>query len=233
MVNVDDAFEVKYKKGGESFEVLVDFDKLEEFKKKPDSISIYDVLADVKIFKDQRKGDEISDSDLKKAFGSKSNDEVLKEILLEGECQIPTAFLNKLREEKKLQVINYICENAINPTTKSKYTSTMLTSEVEKLRFNFKYDIDYKTQAKEVLEILKKVMPIVISRIKVILKVPPQYSGAFYGNFRKFGSISKEFYDDNGFLHMHIEVNESILDEVLSYVKNNSNNESEYYIDKN
>jgi hypothetical protein len=56
MVKVDEAFEVRYKKGGEQFEVLVDFDKLKEFEKSPDTVSVYDVLADVKIFRDQKKG---------------------------------------------------------------------------------------------------------------------------------------------------------------------------------
>ena len=64
MVNIDDAFEVRYKKEKEQFEVLVDFDKLNEFKK-DNTISVYDVLADTKIFKDQRKGELASENILK------------------------------------------------------------------------------------------------------------------------------------------------------------------------
>lgn len=233
MVNVDDAFEVKYKKGGENFEVLVDFDKLNEFKKKPDEISVYDVLADTKIFRDQRKGDIASPANLNKIFGTDNEEKVIKEILLKGECQIPTAFLNKLREEKKMQVINYIAENAINPTTKSKYSNTMIGTEVDKLKINFKPDIDYLHQAKEVLDNLKKVMPITISKVVVTIKVGGQYCGNFYGPFRKYGKITKEFYDTEGNLHMHIEINESIVDDVINYIKKNSNNEAEYNVEKN
>ncbi len=233
MVNVDDAFEIRYKKSGEQFEVLVDFDKLNEFKKKDAEISVYDVLADVKIFKDQKKGDMASPISLKKVFGTDNEEIILKEILLNGECQIPTAYLNKLREEKKLQVINYITENAINPTTKSKYTFSMIEGEVNKLKYNFKADVDFMIQAKDVLNSLKKVMPISISKVTVLIKVEGQYCGNFYGPFRKFGKITKESYDDTGNLHLHIEINESILDTVINYIKNNSNNSSEYVIEKN
>lgn len=233
MVNVDDAFEVRYKKGGESFEVLVDFDKLNDFKKKPTEISVYDVLADVKIFKDQRRGEIASPTNLAKVFGNIDEEKLLKEILLNGECQIPTAFLNKLREEKKVQVINYIAENAINPGTKSKYTNSMISSEVDKLKFNFKPDIDYVVQAKDVLDMLKKVMPITISKVVLKLKVSGMHCGNFYGPFRKYGNITKESFDNDGNLHLHIQINESIVDDVINYVKKNSNNEAEYVIERN
>ena len=100
MVNVDDAFEMRYKFAGEEFQVLVDFDKLNEFKaqqgKSEQSIQISDVLADDKIFKDQKKG------------------------------EVATAYLNKLRVDKKNQIISYIAEQSFNPQTKTKYTSSMI-----------------------------------------------------------------------------------------------------------
>ena len=147
MVNVDESFEVKFKSGKDEFQVLVDFDKLTEFKKKPSEISVYDVLADSKIFKDQRKGEIASEHHLKSAFGAKSEEEVLKEILLKGECQIPTSYLNKMREEKKRQVINYIAENAMNPSTRGKYTISMIESEINKIRYNYNFEQDYAPQA--------------------------------------------------------------------------------------
>jgi len=45
MVNVDDAFRVKYKVEKDEFQVLVDFDKLKEFIAKPDEVSVYDVFG--------------------------------------------------------------------------------------------------------------------------------------------------------------------------------------------
>jgi len=233
MVKVDEAFEVRYKFAGEKFEVLVDFDKLNEFKKKPEEISVYDVLADSKIFKDQKKGDIVADSDLRKAFGDKSEKEILKQILIKGECQIPTAFLNKLREEKKKQVINYIVENSVNPTTKARYTPTMVESEINKLKFNFDPNLDFSHQAEEVLKMLKKVMPISMEKVIIEMEIPGMHCGNFYGSFRKFGKIMKEYFDNDGNLRMHIEVMESKIDDVCNFIKNNSNGEGAYSVVRN
>ena len=230
MVNVDEAFEVRYKKGGEQFEVLVDFDKLKEFEKSPDSVSVYDVLADVKIFRDQKKGEIASDNLLHKVFPEKSEEEIIKEILLEGETQIPTSYLNKLRDEKKVRVINYIAEAATNPATKTRYTVSMIESAVSRIKYNFDPYKSSDTQAEEVLKLLKFQMPISIAKIRMQMKIPAQHSGAFYGAFRSYGEIKKEFYDSFGNLNLEIEITEAQKDKVIDYVKRKTNNEAEYRV---
>lgn len=232
MVKVDEAFELRYKKGKEEFQVLVDFDKLNEYKKKQEEISVYDVLADTKIFKDQKKGEIASENLLQTVFEYKPEEEIIKEILLKGECQIPTSFLNKLREEKKQQVINYIAGNAINPATKTKYTLSMIESEINSIKYNFDPQKDYSNQAEEVISILKKRMPISINKITLEISIPPQYCGAFYGPFRKFGKITKEYYDKESNLRIHIEISESAQDKVENYIKQHTNSEGSYYVSR-
>ena len=232
MVNVDDAFEMRYKKNGEIFEVLVDFDILKKFQKKPEDFSVYDVLADTKIFKDQKKGELASENILQKIFPEMSEEEILKEILLKGECQIPTSYINKLREEKKLQVINYIAENALNAQTKGKFTPSMIEGEINKLKFNFDPYKSFESQSDEILKLLKKVMPISLDEVTIQLKIPATYVGAFYGPFRNYGKIQKEFYDQTGNLNLELKATESSTDKIIEFAKNNSNNESEYRIIK-
>lgn len=230
MVKVDEAFEVRYKKDGQQLEVLVDFDKLKEFQKKPNEVSVYDVLADTKIFKDQRRGEIVSDVTLKKLFPNLQEEEIIKVILLKGECQIPTAYLNKLREEKKKQVINYISECAINPVTKTKYTYSMVESAVGKIRYNFDPNTGFEGQAEEVIKLLKPQMPISIDIIVLEIEVPARYVGAFYGPFRKFGKIIKEYYDNSGSLRIHLEITHAQSDKVIDFIKYNTNNEASYHI---
>jgi len=232
MVKVDEAFEVRYKFSGENFQVLVDFDKLNEFKKNSDEMSVYDVLADTKIFKDQKKGELASEHLLNEIFKAKSEEEILKEILLKGECQIPTAYLNKLRSEKKIQVITYIAQNALNPQTKGKYMFSMIESEVNKLKFNFDPNKEFIIQAEEVLILLKKQMPISLEKVILQIKIPGEFCGGFYGPFRKYGKITKEYFDDHGNLHLHIQIMEYILDTVIDYIKKHSNSTAEYFISK-
>ncbi len=232
MVNVDKAFELRYEKNKEKLEVLVDFDKLNEFKKNPEEISVYDVLADSKIFKDQKKGEIASANFIEKFFPNLSEELVLKEVLLNGECQIPTSYLNKLREEKKIQVINYIAQNSMNPSMRSKYTKTMIETEVNKLKYNFDPTKDFIFQAEEVLKLLKKVMPISLNKIILNISIPAEFSSFFYGPFRKHGKIIKEYFNKESNLILHMEISESELDTVENFIKQNSKGEASYYIMK-
>ena len=232
MVNVDKAFELRYKINGVEFQLLVDFDKLKEFKKNSDQMTVFDVLADSKIYKDQRKGEVASANLISDTFPKKSQEEVLKEMLLKGECQIPTAYLNSLREEKKVQIINYIAANSVNPGNKMKFTVTMIESEVNKLSYNVSADLDSVKQAEEVIKLLKKKIAISIEKSIIEMAIPGQYCGAFYGPFRQNGKITKEYYDDQGLLRLHIEVTAGVVDDVINYIKLKTNNEAEYHISK-
>lgn len=232
MVKVDEAFELRFKQGKENFEVLVDFDKLQEFLKKPDEVDVYDVLADTKIFKDQKKGEVASENHLKEVFGNIEESEILKIILKKGECQIPTAYLNRLREEKKSQIVNYIAENAFNPQSKTKYTASMIQNTFDKIKFNVDPLKNYVNQAEEVLKLLKKEMPISMEKVLMIIQISGQYCGNFYGPFRKLGQIKKEYFDNEGNLHIHFEVSESEIDKVATFIKQNSNETGEYYVKK-
>jgi len=233
MVKVDKAFELRYKKNGNNFEVLIDFDKLNQWKKDQKKYSIYDVLADTKIFKDQKKGDIASLNDLKQIFNTDNEEIILKEILLKGEPQIPTEYLNKLRQEKKKQVINYIVENSVNPQTKSKFTYSSIESLVLKVKFNFDPFKDFGTQAEEVLKILKKQIPITMEKIILIIEIPGMYCGNFYGSFRKYGKVLKETFTENGDLKMEMEIMESRLNDISNFIKQKSNTEGSYYVKKN
>lgn len=236
MVKVDEAFEVKYKKAKANFEVLVDFDKLNEFKKNQEKeetknkTSVFDVLADDKVFKDQKKGELASENELEAHFNTNNQEQILKTILIEGECQIPTAYKNKLRDQIKRQIITYISENATNPQTRGKYANTMIESEIEKIRFNYEINKDYLPQANEMLKLLKKVMPIAITKSKIQMRIPGMHCGNFYGQFRQLGKTINEKFDEHGNLCLEMEVSDSVIDRVIDEIKRKSNNEAEYVV---
>ena len=71
-----------------------------------------------------------------------------------------------------------------------------------------------------------------ISVDKVILEIEisAQYSGAFYGPFRKFGRVTKEYYDNHGSLRLHIGVTSSQCDNAIEFIKRKTNNEGAYVV---
>lgn len=109
----------------------------------------------------------------------------------------------------------------------------MIEGEVNKLKFNFDPYKTFESQAEEVLKFLKKVMPISLEEVVIQFKIPATYVGEFYGPFRNFGKIQKEFYDQTGNLNLEIKATESSSDKIIEFAKRHSNNESEYRIIKN
>ncbi len=232
MVKVDESFILIYKKEGQEFQVLVDYEKLLQFKKE-ENIDIYDVLADTSIYVDIKKGLLQSQNLTNEIFAKKTENEILKEILLKGECQIPTSFLNKKRDEIKQKVISYIVESCINPQTNHKFTPSMVESEVNKLKFNFDANKDYIYQAEQVIKKLQSNFPIKVDIKSILLSIPAKFTGKFYGReFRKLGKITKEYFDNHGALRIHMDVNSNNLDKAISYISLNTDNEAEYSVRK-
>lgn len=232
MVNVNESFEVRYKAGKEEFQVLVDFKKLQEFKKNPTQVSVYDVLTDMKVFSNQKKGELASTNRLKAIFDKKSDEEMYKEILTKGECQIPTSYTNGLREEKKKQVINYIVENAINPQMKTRFTPSMIETQVNKIKYSYNPELGHEKQAEEVINHLKKVMPITIEITILEINVPAKFAKALAPKLRAYGHITKEYYDNEGNLRVHLEVIGAGLDKVIIFLKKSTNGEAAYHTQK-
>ncbi len=229
MANIEKAFEIRLKKDKEIFEMLIDFEKLNEFRKNPKIENIYDVICEEKIFKDQKKGELANDVSLNKIFKNMNKEQIMYEILIKGECQIPTSYLNNLRESKKTQIINYIASISINPQTKSKYTFSMIEREVNKLKYNINPNTGIEMQSKEILDQLKKIMPIKIDSVKLILEIPAKFTGNFYSSFRKNINLKSEKYDNSGKLILEIETTSSNLDDIIKIAKNKTENQVSYY----
>jgi ribosome maturation protein Sdo1 len=108
----------------------------------------------------------------------------------------------------------------------------MIESAYDKIKFNVDPLKDFVYQAQEVLKLIKVQIPIAISHILLLINVPGEHCGNFYGEFRKLGQVKKEFFDDHGEMHIHFQINEVDLNRVEQFIKEKANNEAEYHIKK-
>ena len=106
----------------------------------------------------------------------------------------------------------------------------MIEQEINKIRFNYEINKDYLPQANDMLKLLKKVMPIAISRSKIQMRIPGMHCGNFYGQFRQLGKTMKEKFDDHGNLCLEMEVSDSEVDRTIEEIKKRANNEAEYVV---
>lgn len=235
MAKVDESCIIRYKKGNLEVEALVEYKSLAQYLEKEEDrqdISIYDIFADTKIFSDSKKG-LVTDSDtLQKLFPNKNEEEILKEIALNGDAQIPTSYLNELRDTKKDLIINYLTNQTINPQTKHRYTTAMLKDEIDNLKISILPFRNHIKQAEDVFKQLKLKIPIKFDSTIIIVQVESQYAGVLIKPVREFGTVEKQFYDDTGNLHMHIKVPTGRVDETIDFLKDKTRGSVSYHLQK-
>ena len=90
----------KLKKGGENFEIIIEPEKIIDYKNKK-SIDIREVLRYEKIFSDAKKGFIASENRLQALFQTQDPIKISEIILNEGEIQFTQEYRDKILEEKK------------------------------------------------------------------------------------------------------------------------------------
>ena len=129
MVSVEQAVIARLKTHGANFEILVDCDKAIAFK--GGSGDIKEVIATPQVFSDSKKGMLASETQLKQIFGTEEPLEVAKQIIAKGEIQLTSEYRQKLREQKKKQIINMIHSNGVDPKTNYPHPPNRIEAALE------------------------------------------------------------------------------------------------------
>lgn len=163
---------------GKNYEILVDVEKALQLKKGAGSIE--NVLAIDKIFYDSKKGLNVSDKDLEGAFGTSDIKKIAEKIIRQGEIQVPKEFKDKERENKKKQIVDFLARYAIDPRTNMPHTAERMSSAVDEAGINID-NRPAEQQITDVIEKIKKVLPIKIKTKKLRLRIPAEHTGRVYG----------------------------------------------------
>ena len=191
MVSVDAAVVAKITRNGETFEILVDPEKALAYRR-GQQYSIESLLAVNQVFKDSKKGDRASSSDLEKAFGSTDTFKVAESILKHGELQLTTEQRRKMVEEKRLQVANYISKQGVDPKTKLPHPVQRILNAMEEARVNIDPFKPADQQSKDIVEAIRPIIPISIERLEVAIRIPMQYAGKASAVVHKMAPVQKE-----------------------------------------
>ncbi|MEM1971120.1 MAG: ribosome assembly factor SBDS [Candidatus Anstonellales archaeon] len=190
--------------GGEHFEVLLDPDKtyayLEGTKK-----DLNNILVVEEVYKNFKKGERQSPSNIKKAFGTDDIQTILKTILEKGEVQLTTEQRRKMVEKKRKQIIDFLAKNCIDGQT----NLPIPPLRIENAMNNIKYNIDpfkpVEQQAKEILEQLRKILPIKMASVIIEIRVPADVAYKVYGYLKSLNPLKLEESND-GSIVAHIEL---------------------------
>jgi len=195
----------RLKKGGNTFEVVVNPDLAIEFKN-GSKAEINDVLVDPKIFCDAKKGMLASESEIKSVFGTTDAAKVAETILKDGDVHLTAAYKSKIMEEKKKKIIAIIHVNGIDPRTGLPHPETRVQNAFEQAKVKLSEFKSAEDQVQDVLKALKPILPIRFEVKQVEIKLPAKYAGSFHSMVKGFGKILRQNWQSDGSLDAVIEI---------------------------
>ena len=198
MVTVDQAIIARLKAQGHNFEILVDCNNALALKEGR-NIDMRDVLAVSKIFSDSKKGLEVSETAMKQIFGAIDVEEVAKTIIEKGEIQLTQEYREKLREEKRRQIISIIHRNGVDPKTHLPHPPQRIENAFIEAKFHVDEFKSVQEQVQEALKKLRPILPIKFEVKEVAIKIPPEFAPKCYSTVKAFGTILKEEWQSNGY----------------------------------
>jgi ribosome maturation protein SDO1 len=192
-------------KDNEHFEILVKPEKALDYRMEKSS-RITEVLAAEIIFADANKGTKVSEETMRKAFGTTDPLKIADEILKKGALQLTTEQRRKMVEDKRKQIVDFISRQAVDPKTNLPHPPLRIENAMAQIRYTIDAHKPVEEQAREIVKLLRPILPLKIEQISVAVRVPAEYSARAYGSLKNFGEIKQEEWRADGSWYGIIEM---------------------------
>lgn len=184
-------------KDNEHFEVLVKPQKALDYRTGKIA-AITEALVTETIFSDANKGTKVSEENLRKAFGTTEQLKVAEIILKKGTLQLTTEQRRKMIEDKKKQIIDFISRQCVDPKTNLPHPPLRVENAMEQIHYSMDPFKSVEEQAKEIIKLLRPILPLKMEQVSVGVRVPAEYSARSYGTIKGFGTIKREEWRGDG-----------------------------------
>jgi len=231
MNDIEKAVKAKLKTSGENFEILIDSNKIQDYKE--GKVPLDDVLITKEIFKDTNKGEHASEHEMKKIFHTKDPEEVAKIILQKGEIQMTTEQKAKLREERRKRIINIIHTNAVDPKTNLPHPPQRIESAMEEAKVKIDEFKKPEDQVEDIVDKIRPIIPLSFEIRELEVKIPAQYASQSYSILKSKGKLKKDEWLNDGSLKALIEIPAGLQEEFESEINKITHGDCEINIIKN
>lgn len=221
MVRVEDAVVARLEKFGHKFEILVDPDLAMDVKHNKE-VSIDSLMAIDRVFKDQKTGDEQSPDVLKKVFQTNDVGVIAKKIIQDGDVQLTTEQRRAFLEKKRLEIINFISKNAIDPKTKTPHPPQRIMNCLEQAKIHIDPFKSTEEQVNEIIKSIRVLIPISMDKIDFAVKIPAQFSGRADSIIHKYDIRREEWLNDGSLVaefSLPVGAKQDLLNELNSATK--------------
>ncbi|MEM2875335.1 MAG: ribosome assembly factor SBDS [Candidatus Bathyarchaeia archaeon] len=192
-------------KDGEHFEILVKPDLALDYKMGK-RISVADALVSETVFTDVSKGKKPAEDKILKVFGTTDIKKISETILSKGVLQLTTEQRRRLLEDKKKRIIFYITRNCIDPKTGLPHPPLRIEQALSQIRYSIDLNKSVEEQAKEIIDLLRPILPIKVENVVLEIKVSPKYASKLYGTVKSMGTIKSEEWRADGSWFAVVEV---------------------------
>jgi len=188
---------VRYQHGGEKFEILVDPDKGLAYKHGEIDDVANVILIDI-VYTDANKGEKASESKLTAEFGTGDPIEVAKILFEKGTFLLTAAQRKEINEQKLKQIISIISRTFVDPATKLPHPVIRIENAMEQVRFNVDPFKPAEEQVKDLVALLRPILPMSSESIQLALKIPPEHASRCFGIVKNYGEIKKDEWQKDG-----------------------------------
>lgn len=182
---------------GEHFEILVKPQPAFSYRLGK-TTSVSEVLVTDTIFTDAGKGLRASEDKLQKTFGTTDPIKIAEIILKKGTLQLTTEQRRQLVEDKRKQVVSFISRQCVDPKTNLPHPPLRIEQAMEQIHFSIDPFRDAEEQAREIIKLLRPVLPLKVEQVSVAVRIPPEYASKAYGTVKGFGTIKREKWQADG-----------------------------------
>jgi len=182
---------------GEHFEILVK-PQLALSYRLGKTTSISELLITNTIFTDAGKGLRASEDKLQKVFGTTDSIKIASIILKKGTLQLTTEQRKQLVEDKRRQIVSFISRQCVDPKTNLPHPPMRIEQAMKEIHFSIDPFREVEEQAKEIIKLLRPILPLKMEQISVAVRIPPEYASKAYGTVKGFGTIKREQWQADG-----------------------------------
>lgn len=196
---------VRFSFEGDKFEILVKPDQALDYKlgKKKD---ISAVLVSDEIYTDSGKGTRASSEKMYRAFGTENPAAVATQILEKGDLNLTTDQRRKMTEEKRRQVIARIAKTFVDPRSHLPHPPMRIERAMKDARVSVDPQKSAYEQVNDIVEKLRRVLPLKSENLDLEIIVPAQYAARSYSVLKSVGTLKSEHWLQNGSLKAILEI---------------------------
>jgi ribosome maturation protein SDO1 len=192
---------IRAKFHGNRFELIVNPELALKYKMgllDEETVDIAEILEVDEIFLNASKGERAPDEILVHSFETTDFNKIAKMILVKGDLNLTTEQRQEFFDKKKNKIVTLLSKTCINPKTRTPHPPVRIENAMKEAKVMIDPTKPAENQLKEVIQQLRRVLPISMESVKLAVKIPPEFTGKAYGEIKRIAQIKKDEWQNNG-----------------------------------